>query len=124
MGSSSFEGKQEGMCKDLEMLTGQGVLIGLVDDKVKINKMRGGEISKEAADAFARIKAHKLAFIHFLKGYKEKQLVACEDLILDAYGDKLFDNGETTMEWEGESFLLRDGEIRQAAEWLYQQLLK
>jgi len=123
MGSSSFSDKP-GMRCDLELLLGQGVLIGLVDDKVKINKMRGGEISKEAADAFTRIKSHKLAFIHFLKGYKETQLAACEDLILDAYGDKLFEEGELTMEWEGESFLLRDGEIRQGAEWLYQQLLK
>lgn len=123
MGSSSFSDKP-GMRCDLELLLGQGVLIGLVDDKVKINKMRGGEISKEAADAFNRIKSHKLAFIHFLKGYKEMQLTACEDLILDAYGERLFEDGETTMEWEGESFLLRDGEIRQGAEWLYQQLLK
>lgn len=123
MGSSSF-GDKPGMRCDLELLLGQGVLIGLVDDKVKINKMRGGEISKEAADAFNRIKSHKLAFIHFLKEYKETQLAACEDLILDAYGDKLFEEGELTMEWEGESFLLRDGEIRQGAEWLYQQLLK
>lgn len=122
-GCSSFDDKQK-MQGDLEFLLRQGILIGVVDDKVKVCKMRGGDAGREAEAAFARIKAHKLAFIHFLKAYKEKQLAMCEEIIIDAYGESLFELGEVTMEWEGESFVLRDGELRQAAEWYYQQLLK